>query len=150
MQTKSLDASLSDVARSKPPIPPAPLSAPAQGGKDGSFMQVMRDNTTVVVHRGPGGSVKIAKAPMSTGAISNSSNGMHSTLSSYTVLHRWPCNALSLLNYQTSLISYLSNSSQPPSTLSAKIGSNFPPAQGYQALNEAFNSCRNSPCKLCK
>lgn len=58
-------------------LPPASgqTSSSSKAPVSDSFVQVMPDNSTVIVQRGPGGSVKITKAPASTGQLSNISGG---------------------------------------------------------------------------
>lgn len=61
MQSDGIQDSLTDV-------PLAGNQSLLKDGKDSdSFMQVLHDNSSVIVSRGPGGSVKIAKAPDSGG-----------------------------------------------------------------------------------
>ena len=73
LQPSPLEDSLSEVPRSNTMAGKPPLSM----SKDSdSYIQIMPDNTTVIVSRGPGGSVKIHKAlPNSNGGLSNVSQG---------------------------------------------------------------------------
>ena len=73
LQPSPLEDSLSEVPRSNTMAGRPPMSR----GKDSdSYIQVMPDNTTVIVSRGPGGSVKIHKAPPNSGGgLSNVSQG---------------------------------------------------------------------------
>ena len=73
LQPSPLEDSLSEVPRSNTNAGRPPLS---KGPDSDSYIQVMPDNTTVIVSRGPGGSVKIHKAPPnSNGGLSNVSQG---------------------------------------------------------------------------